>query len=59
MRLHEVLFSRVSVCVRSVYLQRLEEAEGAQSPAAGHQAEGGVVEHLLVVVPAHRDTRVR
>lgn len=35
-----------------VYLQRLEEAKGAQSSAARHQAEGGVVEHLLVVVPA-------
>lgn len=40
------------VCVLLVYLQRLEEAKGAQSSAAGHQTEGGVVEHLLVVIPA-------
>lgn len=33
------------------YLQRLQEAEGAQAPAAGHDAEGGVVQQLLVVEP--------
>lgn len=41
-----------------VYLQRLEEAKGAQSSAAGHQTEGGVVEHLLVVVPTETQHRV-
>lgn len=37
---------------RFVYLQRLQETKGAQSSAPRHQTEGGVVEHLLVVVPA-------
>lgn len=48
------------MCVFLVYLQRLEEAKGAQSSAPGHQTEGGVVEHLLVVIPAetqHTHTR--
>lgn len=39
-----------------VYLQRLKEAEGAQPSAAGHQTESGIVEHLLVVVPAGTHT---
>lgn len=30
-------------------LQCLQEAEGAQAPATGHDAEGGVVQQLLVV----------
>lgn len=33
------------------YLQCLQEAEGAQAPATGHDAEGGVVQQLLVVKP--------
>lgn len=33
------------------YLQCLQEAEGAQTPASGHDAEGGVVQQLLVVKP--------
>lgn len=40
-----------------VYLQRLKEAEGAQPSAAGHQTESGIVEHLLVVVPAGTHTQ--
>ncbi len=45
----------VCVCAFLVYLQRLEEAKGAQSSATGHQTEGWVVEHLLVVIPAETD----
>lgn len=37
------------------YLQSLEEAEGAQAPAPGHDAEGGVVQQLLVVKPGVGD----
>lgn len=33
------------------YLQSLQEAEGAQAPAPGHDAECGVVQQLLVVEP--------
>lgn len=40
------------LCSFVFYLQRLEEPKGAQTSAAGHQAEGGVVEHLLVVISA-------
>lgn len=47
------------MCVLLVYLQRLEEAEGAQPSAAGHQTESGIVEHLLVVVPAGTHTHRR
>lgn len=46
-------------CVLLVYLQRLEEAKGAQTSAAGHQTEGGIVKHLLVVVPAETQQTVR
>lgn len=42
-----------------VYLQRFKEAEGAQPSAAGHQTESGIVEHLLVVVPAGTHTHRR
>ena len=47
----------VFVCVLFVYLQRLEEAKRAQPPATRHQTEGGIVEHLLVVVPAKTQQR--
>lgn len=52
MNLQRAVLSHNKRACRFSYLQRLEEAKGAQSPAAGHQTEGGVVEHLLVVVPA-------
>lgn len=39
----------------TLYLQSLEEAEGAQAPAPGHDAEGGVVQQLLVVKPGVGD----
>lgn len=42
-----------------VYLQRFKEAEGAQPSAAGHQTESGIVEHLLVVVPAGTHTHTQ
>ena len=45
-----------AVCVPLDYLQRLEEAKGAQSSAAGHQTEGGVVEHFFVVISVETHT---
>ena len=36
------------------YLQSLEEAKRTQPSAPGHQTEGGVVQHLFVVVPAQK-----
>lgn len=34
------------------HLQRLQEAEGAEASTPWHQAEGGVVQQLLVVEPS-------
>lgn len=40
------------VGVTRLYLQGLEEAKGAQTSTSRHQAEGGVVEELLVIKPS-------
>ena len=40
------------------HLESLEEAEGAEPPAPGHQAEGRVGEQRLVVPPGHEADRL-